>query len=109
MVESQAASDANQDEDANEEAYEKQKRDREEYMKKLNKWLDDARLWHYNFCTSIPINITNAYSSNDNSRPQQQIYRNIAQANLWQNLLRQGVNNAFVNTNAPNSLNQTSK
>ncbi|XP_056645969.1 protein FAM8A1 [Diorhabda sublineata] len=39
------------DEDDNEYKFLKQKIDREDYMKKLQIWLDEARLLHYNICS----------------------------------------------------------
>ncbi|KAJ8933032.1 hypothetical protein NQ314_014272 [Rhamnusium bicolor] len=99
-----------------EETWAKRKCEREEYLEKLKKWLDDARLWHYNICCGFP---NSNESNSDNSLQQQQqqisnIYATLAQVNLWnenlQNAMRQRFPNIDVaaNRNISSPLYQTS-
>lgn len=80
----------------------KQNQERQEYMKKLKKWLDDARLWHYNFCARIPSNSIPSSSSNIAENVLQQ-YASLAQTNL----LHQHFQNFLLNSNNFNRNNQS--
>lgn len=74
----------------------KQSEERQEYMMKLQKWLDDARLWHYNICARIPTN--NVPTSNAN------IMDNILRqySTLQTNLLHQHLQNILLNSYSNN-------
>lgn len=78
-----------------EEKWLKQNRERQEYVKKLKKWLDDARLWHYNLCARIPTN--SLPNSNSNIADSVLQYVSQSQTNLlhqyFQNVLFSRYNN----------------
>lgn len=69
----------------------KQTRERQEYMLKLKKWLDDARLWHYNFCARIPSSTSSANPNIVDSVLRQ--YTSLSQTNL----LHQHFQNVLLN------------
>lgn len=87
----------------------KQTKERQEYMMKLKEWLDDARLWHYNFCSRLPK--SNIPSSNPNIVDNiLQQYASLSQTNVihqhFQNVL---LNNYNLNRNNPTSVFNLSK
>ncbi|XP_050519579.1 protein FAM8A1 [Diabrotica virgifera virgifera] len=47
------------DQEDYEQLMQKEKKEREEYIEKLKKWLDEARLWHYNVCAGFSYNLGN--------------------------------------------------
>ncbi|KAG5893187.1 hypothetical protein JTB14_016464 [Gonioctena quinquepunctata] len=88
-------------EKSEEEIWKLHKLEREEYLEKLKKWLDDARLWHYSICAGLPLN-TDENSASDNSNQQiHNIYANLTQANLLNDNGQRFFNN-FANRNLAN-------
>lgn len=80
-----------------------QTRERKEYMTKLRKWLDDARLWHYGLCSRIPAN--NVPGSNFNIMDSiLRQYTTLSQTNM----LHQHFQNVLLNTYS-NNLNRTTQ
>ncbi|XP_018564998.1 protein FAM8A1 [Anoplophora glabripennis] len=116
MAEAQIPQDNDKVNEASEdEKWAKLKQEREEYLKKLRKWLNEARLSHYNACSGFPFNNVNTEGNHVNPQLLQQqqlnnINATLAQANLWneslQNILRQrhtaanrnGVNPPYATT-----------
>ncbi|CAG9855410.1 unnamed protein product [Phyllotreta striolata] len=47
----------------------KEKQEREEYLEKLRKWLDDVRLWRYNVSSSFPWSFEDYLRQNFNQSP----------------------------------------
>lgn len=99
MAEAQIPQENDRINDASEEEkWAKLKEEREEYLEKLRKWLNEARLSHYNACSGLPFNNVNTDENNISPQQWQQQQMNninatLAQANLWneslQNILRQ--------------------
>lgn len=80
-----------------EEKWLEQTQKRKEYMTKLRKWLDDARLWHYGLCARNPANNTPGTSLNIMDSILQQ-YTTLSQTNL----LHQHFQNVLLNTYSNN-------
>lgn len=85
----------------------KQSQDRQEYMMKLKKWLDDARLWHYNICARSSTNNVPTANFNIMENILRQ-YSTLSQTNLlhqhFQNVLLNSYSNTF-NRNVQHSFN----
>ncbi|CAH1153390.1 unnamed protein product [Phaedon cochleariae] len=94
MVESDTFENKQNDTQAEDDVRRKEKMEREEYMEKLKKWLDDARLWHYNICAGLPVHSgDNSTIPDDTIHQVPNVYANLTHLNLWnqnaQNLFQQ--------------------
>lgn len=70
-----------------EEKFREQNNERQEYMVKLKKWLDDARLWHFSVYSRLPFNTIN----NENLAQQYIQYSSLTQINNeWNRHLQNG-------------------
>lgn len=97
MVDKDLGSDISSERITAEEKLLTQTRERQEYMMRLKKWLDDARLWHYNLCARIPTSSLPSSNHNIVESVLRQ-YATLSQTNL----LHQHFQNILLNTYSNN-------
>lgn len=84
----------------------KEKKEREEYLEKLKKWLDEARLWRYNIYSGFQWNFDENFRENS-SQTSNTFFSNANQDNLQYALQQRLL--FLANRNYQNTLFQTGK